>query len=72
MSHPYRCDYSIEGLHTNRESRLTFEFVLLQLELYMRPFEKLIRVVIQDGAERTVRNLKRLIEIEAAECIGGG
>jgi hypothetical protein len=72
VSHPYRCDYSIEGLNANRESRLTFEFVLLHLELYMRPFEKLIRVVIQDGAERTVRNLKRLIEIEAAECIGGG
>jgi hypothetical protein len=32
----------------------------------MRPFEKLIRVAVQDGAERTVRNLKRLIETETA------
>jgi len=39
---------------------------LRRLDLMMRPFEKLIRIAIQDGAERTVRNLKRLIEAEAA------
>jgi hypothetical protein len=31
----------------------------------MRPFEKLIRRAVQEGARRTVRNLKQLIESEA-------
>jgi len=30
----------------------------------MRPFEKLIRIALQDGAKRTVRKLKLLIEKE--------
>jgi hypothetical protein len=28
----------------------------------MRPFEKLIRVAVQDGTEKTVRNIKKLVE----------
>jgi carbon monoxide dehydrogenase subunit G len=46
------------------QSRLTFSFELKRIDLMMRPFEKLIRVAIDDGAKRTVRNLKRLIESE--------
>jgi hypothetical protein len=45
-------------------TRLTFGFQLNRLELYMRPFEKLIRAAIQDGAERVVQNIKRLVESE--------
>jgi hypothetical protein len=30
----------------------------------MRPFEKLIRAAVQDGAERVVQNIKRLVESE--------
>jgi hypothetical protein len=30
----------------------------------MRPFEKLIRAAVQDGAERVVQNIKRLVENE--------
>jgi len=37
---------------------------LTEIQLFMRPFEKLIRVVVQEGAERTVRNLKRLTETD--------
>lgn len=61
---PFVVDYRIaaEALHTS----LTFTFELRRLDLMMRPFEKLIRVAVQDGAERTVRNLKRLIESEVA------
>lgn len=40
--------------------------ILIQLELYMRPFEKLIRVSVQDGAERVVRSIKGLVERESA------
>lgn len=61
VSNPFRCDYSLEP--KNEEStQITFTFELLSLELHMRPFEKLIRIAVQDGAERTVRNIKRLIE----------
>ena len=45
-------------------SHLRFEFALTRLDLFMRPFEKLIRLAIQDGSERTVRNIKGLVERE--------
>jgi hypothetical protein len=31
----------------------------------MMPFQKLIKLAIQDGAERTIRNIKRLIEFDS-------
>jgi hypothetical protein len=45
-------------------AQITFVFELIRLELYMRPFEKLIRLAVQEGAERVVRNIKLLIERE--------
>ncbi|MDX1608843.1 MAG: SRPBCC family protein [Halofilum sp. (in: g-proteobacteria)] len=45
-------------------SRIHFEFELKRVEFFMRPFEKLIRLAIKDGAERTVRNIKGLVERE--------
>jgi hypothetical protein len=48
------------------QTRLEFGFELRRLELYMRPFEKLIRVAIQEGAERVVRNIKQLAERDIA------
>ena len=50
--------------HADERTRLTFTFELRRLDLVMRPFEKLIRHAVQDGARRTVHNLKRLIESE--------
>jgi hypothetical protein len=43
---------------------VTFTFELERLEPRLRPFEKLIRIALQDGAKRTVRKLKLLIEKE--------
>ncbi len=43
-------------------TRLEFGFELRRLELFMRPFEKLIRIAIQDGAGRVVRSIKTLAE----------
>ncbi len=43
---------------------LHFRFDLTELKLYMRPFEALIRRAIQEGAERTVSNIRALIEAE--------
>ncbi len=47
-----------------RSTTLTFRFELAELKLYMRPFESFIRRAIQDGAERTVANIRELIEAE--------
>jgi hypothetical protein len=59
---PYVIEYRFEpiGEHT----RLTFVFELAQLNLALRPFEKLIRMAAQDGAERVIHNLKGLIEAD--------
>ncbi|MEK6596226.1 MAG: polyketide cyclase, partial [Pseudomonadota bacterium] len=46
---------------------LTFIFELLSLDLHVRPFEKLVRIAVQDGTERTVKNIKKLIEAEQAD-----
>jgi hypothetical protein len=62
VSNPYRCDYVLEEDKSNSVSNIHFTFELLSLELFMRPFEKLIRMAVQDGTEKTVRNIKKLVE----------
>ncbi|HRQ05145.1 SRPBCC family protein [Nitrosomonas halophila] len=64
VSNPYRCDYVLEVVDANT-TRLSFTFELLKLEMHMRPFEKLICFAVQDGTERTVRNIRKLVESEA-------
>lgn len=59
---PFVVDYRFDG--GDAHTRLTFTFELRRIDLLLRPFEKLIRIAVQEGAERTVRNLKRLIEAE--------
>lgn len=44
--------------------RIHLTFELKRLELYMRPFQKLIRMAIQEGTNRTVANIKGLVERE--------
>lgn len=63
VSNAYRCTYDLEKTNTpTSATRVAFTFELPELEIFMRPFEKLIRVAVQDGVERTVLNLKGLIE----------
>jgi hypothetical protein len=63
VSNAYRCTYEFEtAAAPMTATRVAFTFELPELELFMRPFEKLIRVAVQDGAERVVKNLKGLIE----------
>jgi hypothetical protein len=52
------------------QTRLAFAFDLIRLELYMRPFETVIRAAVQNGAERVVRNIKGLVERELAPIDG--
>ncbi|PPD18546.1 MAG: hypothetical protein CTY24_12840 [Methylobacter sp.] len=42
-------------------TKLTFRFELMEVEMFMRPFEKLIRYAIEEGAENTVKNIKNLV-----------
>jgi PAS domain S-box-containing protein len=69
VSAPYVIAYAFEpaGAHT----RLTFGFQLLRLELYLRPFEKLIRAAVRDGVLQTTRNLKALAERELPAAASG-
>ena len=62
---PYKHSYLLESCQNNKPTRLTFRFELLEIEVFMRPFEKLIRYAIEEGAENTVNNIKNLV---AAEC----
>jgi len=62
VSDPYRCTYELADSNLGKTARLSFTFELLEIQMFMRPFEKLIRSVVQDGTERTVRNIKRLAE----------
>lgn len=61
---PFRCTFNIGAVDLDGKSHLTFTFEGLELRPYMRPFEKLIRHVVQEGAVRTARNIKHLVEIQ--------
>jgi hypothetical protein len=63
ISAPFAADYRFKP--AGDRTRITFTFVLERLDLKMRPFAPLIRRTTQEGAERTVHNLKRLIESES-------
>ncbi|MDO9104586.1 MAG: SRPBCC family protein [Methylovulum sp.] len=58
---PYRDTYVLEHDDLGGSTVLTFIFELLELELFMRPFAKLIRTAIEEGAENTVENIKALL-----------
>ncbi|MDQ5939170.1 MAG: hypothetical protein QG557_117 [Pseudomonadota bacterium] len=61
---PYRQSYLLENHKEKISTKLTFRFELLELEIFMRPFQKLIRYAIEDGAESTVENIKNLIDVK--------
>jgi hypothetical protein len=62
VSNAYRCSYDFVSTSPSTNTQITFTFELLKLELFMLPFEKLVHIAVQEGAKRTVRNLKNLIE----------
>ncbi len=61
LSEPFRSSYRFtpEG---DGATRIVFTFELKELDLVMRPFQKLIRNALQEGAVQTVENIKRLLE----------
>ncbi len=64
---PYKQTYLIEDEESGAQARLIFRFDLLEIEIFMRPFEKLIRVAIEDGAENTVEKIRDLIMTQQAQ-----
>ena len=58
---PFRNTYQFSGPVGEDFTELEFSFEILELEIFMRPFEKLIRMAIEEGAENTVANIKNLI-----------
>ena len=62
LSDPFRCTYEFQSIGDKNFTKLTFSFELLEILAIMRPFEGLVRVAIKEGAERTVQNIKRLVE----------
>ncbi len=62
VAEPYRCLYELQPQSREDVTELTFTFELLELKVFMRPFEQLVRSAIQEGAVHTVENIKRLVE----------
>lgn len=57
---PYRQIYRIDRVDAH-QSKLTFRFELLEVELLMRPFVKLIRRAMVEGVENTLETLSNLL-----------
>lgn len=65
---PYRQTYLIEDVEKGTQTKLIFRFDLLEIEIFMRPFEKLVRVAIEDGAENTVEKIRVLLTTQQAHA----
>jgi hypothetical protein len=65
LSEFFRSNYELKN-EGDGVTRFSFTFELQQLDLAMRPFQKLIRAALQEGAIQTVENIKALLEGAAA------
>ena len=66
VSERFKSSYMLEPAEGER-TRIAFSFELEDLDLAMRPFQKLIRAALQEGAAQTVENLKALLESPSAQ-----
>jgi len=60
---PFQESYYFSVLSDN-STQLTFCFELLEIDVFMRPFEKLIRRSIEEGIENSLSNICNLITNE--------
>jgi hypothetical protein len=59
----FRCVYDLNDARLSEPStHVAFTFEIPELDFMMRPLERLVRVIIQQGAEHSLRNIKGLIE----------
>jgi len=59
-SEPFRSTYTFKK--SGSGTVISFAFELKEIDLVMRPFQKLIKAALQDGASQTVENIKHLLE----------
>ena len=63
IANKYRCSYLLEPCANNLDStEVFFSFEFPELEPFLRPFEKLVRIAVQEGANQTLQNLKKFAE----------
>ena len=70
ISEPFSSSYEFESGPDG--AMLIFTFELREIEFSMRPFVKLIRAALQDGAEQVVENIRALIETGATSAETAG
>ena len=61
VSEPFRSSYEFHEEEPGR-TRIVFTFELKEVDLVMRPFQKLIKNALQEGAIQTIENIKQLLE----------
>jgi len=61
ITEPFRSAYELTSEGPNK-TRIAFTFELQEIDLMMRPFQKLIKTALQDGAIQTIENIKNLLE----------
>ena len=65
VSEPFRSSYVLVSEGSDK-TRVSFTFELQEIDLMMRPFQKLIKTALQDGAIQTIENIKNLLEASPA------
>ncbi|MGJ0507284.1 MAG: SRPBCC family protein [Methylocystis sp.] len=66
VTEPFRSSYAFEK-EDDESTRIVFTFELKEIDLVMRPFQKLIRTALEEGAIQTIENLKQLLEQAVTE-----
>ncbi len=59
LSDPFRHSFFFENL--GQKTRLVESFEILEIEIFMRPFEKLIRVAIEEGIQSSIANIHKFL-----------
>lgn len=57
----FRHRYTLEALTDSGPTVLNFSFQLLNVDMVLIPFEKLIRTAIEEGVRNSVENIKNLL-----------
>ncbi|MEI6354513.1 MAG: SRPBCC family protein [Methylococcus sp.] len=60
LDQPYRQTYCMNAVAAST-THVTFRFELLEVDIFMRPFVKLIRAAMVEGVESTVETLHELL-----------
>ncbi|HMK89473.1 MAG TPA: ATP-binding protein [Methylocystis sp.] len=67
VSEPFRSFYEFEEATTG-STQIAFSFEVEEQDLFMLPFGALFRGALQEGAQRTVENIKQLLESQHASA----